>query len=151
VNTERNRSKVLAQVLRAATKDIRISRQLTLDEYQYQNAVESIEAVAVELEQLAAAIAPPGKDWVVWSFEHDAWWGANHMGYSASLLGAGLYSEEAAREIERRANAHGDRHEMALSLAEALAGERTRLSLLFGPVVLDALGVAPDPAGGARG
>jgi len=56
--------------------------------------------------------------WVIWSFEHDAWWGPHGWGYVSSLAQAGRYTEAQAREIEARANiVH--RHECALSLADA--------------------------------
>jgi hypothetical protein len=61
--------------------------------------------------------------WVVWSFEHDAWWGANHCGYYTSLLSAGVYTEAAARQIEQRAaglTSADCRPERALSLRTAL-------------------------------
>lgn len=32
------------------------------------------------------------KEWVVWSFEHDAWWGPNERGYVKDLEAAGRYS-----------------------------------------------------------
>lgn len=58
--------------------------------------------------------------WVVWSFEHDAWWGPARWGYVRELAQAGRYSEAEAREIEARANRYvATPHEKALSLADA--------------------------------
>lgn len=149
MDSTRNRSKVLALLLRAAINDV-VPGELPSRSWtdRQSSAVKSIESIAEELEALVAA---PSDRWVVWSFEHEAWWGPRHMGYHPQLLCAGLYAMDEAKEIERRANAQGDRKEMALSLDHALAGERTRLSVLFGPVVVDLIPTTPDPDGGARG
>lgn len=42
--------------------------------------------------------------WVIWSFEHDAWWAPGECGYVLDLADAGRYTETRAREIEARAN-----------------------------------------------
>lgn len=42
--------------------------------------------------------------WVIWSEEHEAWWGPGERGYVRSLFEAGRYTEERARAIERNAN-----------------------------------------------
>jgi hypothetical protein len=56
--------------------------------------------------------------WVIWSFEHDAWWAPQEWGYVQTLAAAGRYTEARARQIEAHANiVH--RHERALSLADA--------------------------------
>lgn len=63
--------------------------------------------------------------WVVWSNEHRAWWRANHAGYTTALLGAGLYTEAEAKEIEREAGhaSRADRKpEKAFTLTQALRG-----------------------------
>lgn len=65
--------------------------------------------------------ARDGEPWVVWSYEHSAWWGAAHCGYYTDLLLAGLYTEAEAKEIERSANRGRIRNEEALSLREAIA------------------------------
>jgi hypothetical protein len=44
------------------------------------------------------------KAWVIWSFEHDGWWRPNERGYCTNILGAGIYTEARAREIEQDAN-----------------------------------------------
>ena len=77
------------------------------------------------------------RNWVVWSYEHSAWWAANHSGYMAELLHAGLYTEAEAKEIELRAN--GDRlrkSEAAMSVTQAFADARTKWGG-SGPMVLN--------------
>lgn len=68
--------------------------------------------------------------WVVWSYEHDAWWGPSYCGYHDDLMFAGIYPRVAAKEIETDANAIGERKESAMSLADAIAAEHLRR---FGP------------------
>lgn len=36
--------------------------------------------------------------WLVWSYEHDAWWRAGRAGYSTNVLGAGFYTEQDAAD-----------------------------------------------------
>lgn len=66
------------------------------------------ECMSVALPSGGSPDVTPAAPWVVWSHEHDAWWGPNHRGYFADLLMAGTYAEADAKEIERRANDHGD-------------------------------------------
>lgn len=47
--------------------------------------------------------------WLVYSFEHDAWWGANHLGYTEDITEAGRYSLEEAKDICLKANRYLDR------------------------------------------
>jgi hypothetical protein len=57
--------------------------------------------------------------WVVWSFEHNAWWAPDWCGYTPDLAQAGRYSEADARDIEERANRclrGGRLHELAMPL-----------------------------------
>jgi hypothetical protein len=42
--------------------------------------------------------------YVIWSFEHDAWWGPGRMGYTADLMHAGRYSKSEADAIVVQAN-----------------------------------------------
>ena len=56
--------------------------------------------------------------WVIWSFEHDAWWAPDEWGYVVTLAQAGRYTEARARAIEARANIVRQ-NERALSLQEA--------------------------------
>lgn len=41
--------------------------------------------------------------YLIWSNEHNAWWGPNRCGYAPGLIGAGKYSREAALAICRDA------------------------------------------------
>lgn len=77
---------------------------------------------------------PNALTWVVWSYEHDAWWAPNQCGYATSLLQAGLYTEAEAKAIEEGANRGGVRNEEARPLKDAIEAERT---LKNGPRVLD--------------
>jgi len=43
----------------------------------------------------------PTARYLVWSNEHDAWWGPGRHGYSRGLDGAGRYSRDEALEICR--------------------------------------------------
>ncbi len=42
---------------------------------------------------------------LIWSFEHNAWWGPNACGYTTQQSQAGLYDRGRAEEICARANA----------------------------------------------
>ena len=53
------------------------------------------------------------EDWLIWSFEHNAWWGPNSGGYYTELRAAGLYTEAEAKRIEASANRGGVRNEEA--------------------------------------
>jgi hypothetical protein len=69
----------------------------------------------------------PARSWLVWSFEHNAWWAANSCGYTTGLLFAGLYTEAEAKEIEEGSSwgtgSRRTRREEARSLASVLAAE----------------------------
>ena len=39
------------------------------------------------------------RDYVIWSFEHEAWWGPNRCGYTDHLNEAGRYTAEEAGDI----------------------------------------------------
>jgi hypothetical protein len=55
---------------------------------------------------------------LIWSIEHDAWWGPNRIGYTRALAEAGRYWEPEARDIVTRANyPPGTCHECAIPLA----------------------------------
>ena len=56
--------------------------------------------------------------WVVWSFEHDAWWGPHRWGYTPDLAEAGHYTQLEAEAIERQANVVA-LHECAMPWIEA--------------------------------
>lgn len=42
--------------------------------------------------------------WLIWSIEHNAWWRANHNGYSENRDDAGRYPYEEAVKIVSSAN-----------------------------------------------
>lgn len=42
--------------------------------------------------------------WLIWSIEHDAWWGPKHRGYVENIDDAGLYDFEEAKKIVANAN-----------------------------------------------
>lgn len=44
------------------------------------------------------------KNWIIWSNEHNAWWGADHKGYVAERKVAGRYSYDEALKIVKGAN-----------------------------------------------
>jgi hypothetical protein len=44
------------------------------------------------------------RDWLVWSYEHDAWWGPGRMGYVKDSRKAGRYTYEEAEAICAQAN-----------------------------------------------
>jgi len=56
--------------------------------------------------------------WVVWSFEHGAWWGPGRWGYVAELREAGRFTQREAEQIEREANVVAV-NERALAWVEA--------------------------------
>lgn len=66
---------------------------------------------------MTATAARP-EPWVIWSFEHDAWWAPGRCGYVLELAQAGRYTEAEARDIEAHANIIRQ-NEVALSLPEA--------------------------------
>jgi hypothetical protein len=81
--------------------------------------------------------------WLVWSFEHDAWWAANSCGYTTGLLNAGVYSEAEAKEIEAGSTYGKTRREEARSLASVLDAEAQKG--WNSPKVLDLLQRALTP------
>ena len=54
--------------------------------------------------------------WLVWSNEHDAWWGPRWHGYFTNILAAGVYTKAEADEIVRNT----DRRETAHRLADVV-------------------------------
>ena len=62
--------------------------------------------------------------YVIWSFEHDAWWGPNRIGYELKLVAAGRYTKAEALAIEANANRylrHGAINEQAMLESDAQA------------------------------
>lgn len=45
--------------------------------------------------------------YLIWSFEHSAWWGWSRRGYVQEIGAAGIYSQEEAEEICNDANLTG--------------------------------------------
>jgi hypothetical protein len=45
-----------------------------------------------------------GKEWLVWSIEHQAWWGPNWAGYVEKRSEAGRYTYSEAKDIVATAN-----------------------------------------------
>ena len=63
------------------------------------------------------------RDYVIWSFEHDAWWGPGRCGYVLELAAAGRYTKDEALAIQTDANRYRSTiFEQALPLAEAERG-----------------------------
>ena len=48
--------------------------------------------------------AMKSENWLIWSYEHDAWWKPNSMGYTRKYLEAGRYSEKEAEKICKQAD-----------------------------------------------
>lgn len=68
----------------------------------------------------------PDTRYVIWSFEHNAWWRPGRMGYTQWLVEAGQYSEAEAQEICVQANQYlpaGQLQETAVLLSDAQAAE----------------------------
>jgi hypothetical protein len=65
------------------------------------------------------------KDYLIWSYEHKAWWSPDHCGYTPNILHAGLYTLAEATEVCECANyAPGVKHEEARLLRDVLATAR---------------------------
>ena len=43
-------------------------------------------------------------EYLIWSFEHNAWWKPNERGYTTNIAAAGVYSLDRASEICQNAN-----------------------------------------------
>jgi len=52
--------------------------------------------------------------WIIWSFEHKAWWMPLSRGYTEKVENAGKYSYEEAVKIVTSANAYGRINEAML-------------------------------------
>lgn len=66
------------------------------------------------------------RQFLVWSYQHHAWWGPANQGYHIDMLNAGLYTADEARRIIRPPHIRGDplhgHSERAYALADVLAG-----------------------------
>jgi hypothetical protein len=49
--------------------------------------------------------------YLIWSFEHNAWWNPAWRGYTQDVNEAGLYDKEEAEKICENANAFGSINE----------------------------------------
>ena len=59
-------------------------------------------------------------EYVIWSFEHDAWWGPHAWGYTPDLKKAGRYGQTQADRIVAKANIVAvNEVAMLLSVAQA--------------------------------
>lgn len=56
------------------------------------------------------------KEYLIWSIEHDLWWGKNHRGYTHDISNAGKYSIEEAKEIVDGANVYGSFNECKIPI-----------------------------------
>lgn len=55
--------------------------------------------------------------WLVWSYEHEAWWRPGRLGYTQSIVLAGHYTRDEAEKIEQDANRYAETpHEQAIPL-----------------------------------
>jgi hypothetical protein len=60
--------------------------------------------------------------YVIWSFEHEAWWRPGRWGYTRELAEAGHYTQAEAAQIVVNANCHSPQcNETMLLLSEAQA------------------------------
>jgi hypothetical protein len=58
--------------------------------------------------------------WLVWSYEHDAWWKPGRFGYTTDLEKAGRYRYNEALEICDNANRHAKfTHERMVHVANS--------------------------------
>lgn len=65
---------------------------------------------------------PDDPEYVIWSFEHNAWWRPGRMGYTTQLSQAGQYSRAESERIVARANiVKFNEQLMLLSTARAYA------------------------------
>lgn len=57
--------------------------------------------------------------YVIWSHEHDMWWGPNHCGYTQHLDRAGRYTAKQAADITLNHIPPGEEVAVQSSVAEA--------------------------------
>jgi hypothetical protein len=55
--------------------------------------------------------------YVIWSYEHQAWWAPGRHGYTRDLSAAGRYAEIDARDILSGANGYGEIEEVMIPVA----------------------------------
>lgn len=78
--------------------------------------------------------------YLIWSNEHDAWWGPNERGYTRTLAGAGIYSREDAIRICKHAlptamhiGRIAEVPVLASDIADILADERVPVEVAIDP------------------
>ena len=62
----------------------------------------------------------PEKRYLIWSFEHDAWWAPRSNGYVRDFEEAGIYGEAQALQIVRDANRFSQNRDLVRKPNEAL-------------------------------
>lgn len=55
--------------------------------------------------------------YLIWSFEHNAWWAPNSRGYTTDVKVAGLYGKEEAERICENANRYSSKPNEEMRLA----------------------------------
>lgn len=58
----------------------------------------------LKAENAANRLLRAAEEWLIWSFEHNAWWAPNELGYTRDVNLAGRYSLVRAKEIVNNAN-----------------------------------------------
>lgn len=56
------------------------------------------------------------KLYFIWSIEHQGWWAPNSLGYTNQVGKAGVYAEDAAKEIVYEANRRGEMNECMIPI-----------------------------------
>lgn len=102
----------------------------TLGQFTYYLRDSTADIIATLLNNLEPP--PPRVDYVIWSNEHQAWWGPGKHGYTRYLTQAGHYSRAEAQLIAADARGGWDPGkpppEIALPLRDALEAEQTTAS-----------------------
>jgi hypothetical protein len=94
-----------------------------------------------QAEQIASMVEG---SYLIWSKDHDAWWGPRECGYYTNILVAGVFTETRAKLIEHQSRGM----DKAVALAEAIATYGKWHGNPSG-TVLEALGLLPEPRGTA--
>lgn len=83
---------------------IRDGKTHTLEETGREFGVTRERVRQIEAKALMIMRSGERKEWIIWSIEHQAWWGPNGMGYLAMRADAGRYTFEEACRIVTGAN-----------------------------------------------
>lgn len=70
------------------------------------------------------------REFLIWSIEHDAWWGPGSMGYTRDVKLAGAYERAEAERIVVHANLAGRLHEAMIPVECVERGLSTELPAL---------------------